>query len=373
MKKIAILIILLFLIASLSLMASDEKPQSLKEIYKTGKVRFVEQLRIPGASFPEDKLIRYIGGIIENIEGDVFILDTDSHHILKFDSKGKYLKTIGREGQGPGDFSIPTSMTIKNDHIYVYEFGNYRFSVLDNQGKFLKIIKTKQAFGWVRKLAWLPNGDVVMEHFRNHRTGENPQESLLNLYTKDFKFKKTLVSKRIKHFIYVQTVMLRQPYPDTLIWDWDGISKLVYGFSRTFQLTLFDFSSGKKKIIDHKYEPVGITQQEKDEFFKDYNWEGKRLKGKVPKVMIDNSPFPEHKPPFFNMAFDHEGNLIVFPLEKSSFFYVFHKSGEFLTRVDLPVALRADVIFNPRGNDFWFYHINEENEDKQIIKYKLTR
>jgi len=45
-------------------------------------------------------------------EGNLYVLDTGNHRIQKFSPDGTYLATLGRQGQGPGEFNFPGSLDI---------------------------------------------------------------------------------------------------------------------------------------------------------------------------------------------------------------------------------------------------------------------
>jgi len=45
-------------------------------------------------------------------EGNLYVLDTGNHRIQKFSPDGTYLSTLGRQGQGPGEFNFPGSLDI---------------------------------------------------------------------------------------------------------------------------------------------------------------------------------------------------------------------------------------------------------------------
>jgi len=45
-------------------------------------------------------------------DGNLYVLDTGNHRIQKFSPEGVYLATLGRQGQGPGEFNFPGSLDI---------------------------------------------------------------------------------------------------------------------------------------------------------------------------------------------------------------------------------------------------------------------
>jgi tripartite motif-containing protein 71 len=107
---------------------------------------------------PEVKLelVRTIGGLdaeenlsfnnpndsVRDSVGNLYILDTDNNRIQKLDSEGKFIKTIGRKGQGPGEFQAAHSMDIDNeDNLFVFDVRTRRIEILSSDGKPLRTIK----------------------------------------------------------------------------------------------------------------------------------------------------------------------------------------------------------------------------------------
>jgi hypothetical protein len=107
---------------------------------------------------PEVKLelVRTIGGldteenlsfkepsdIVQDSVGNLYFLDAGNNRIQKLDSEGKFIKTIGRKGQGPGEFQRATSMDIdKDNNLFVFDLGSRRIEVLSSEGKPVSTIK----------------------------------------------------------------------------------------------------------------------------------------------------------------------------------------------------------------------------------------
>jgi|Deesub1362B_J571_1020462.scaffolds.fasta_scaffold00181_50 sugar lactone lactonase YvrE len=69
--------------------------------------------------------------------GNIYIVDSGNERIQKFDKNGKYIKTIGRKGQGPGEFDSPTSIFIDvEDNIYIKD--GREIEIFDKNGNFIK-------------------------------------------------------------------------------------------------------------------------------------------------------------------------------------------------------------------------------------------
>jgi sugar lactone lactonase YvrE len=75
-------------------------------------------------------------------DGNIYILDSGNHRIQKFGPDGQYLATIGRKGQGPGEFVYPESIDIDGSgFIYVSDPNNQKIQVLTPEGKEFRTIR----------------------------------------------------------------------------------------------------------------------------------------------------------------------------------------------------------------------------------------
>ena len=75
-------------------------------------------------------------------QGNMYVLDSGNHRIQKFDADGKYLATIGNQGQGPGEFQYPQSIDVDADGmLYVSESMNRRIQILTPEGEEIKTVK----------------------------------------------------------------------------------------------------------------------------------------------------------------------------------------------------------------------------------------
>ncbi len=78
--------------------------------------------------------------------GDIFVGDghsgggtaTGNARIMKFDKNGKFLKTWGRKGMGPGEFDVIHTLAFDSrDRLFVGDRQNNRIQIFDQDGKFI--------------------------------------------------------------------------------------------------------------------------------------------------------------------------------------------------------------------------------------------
>ncbi len=72
--------------------------------------------------------------------GQIYVADSGNNKVFVFDRNGRYIKTIGKFGQGPGEFMAGTNSNGlrvsvgNNGKVYVYDCSNRRLSVFRTDG-----------------------------------------------------------------------------------------------------------------------------------------------------------------------------------------------------------------------------------------------
>lgn len=72
----------------------------------------------------------------------IYVADSGNHCVFVFNFMGKFVKAIGRKGQGPGEFDRPTGLYVLADSkLAVADFGNNRIQVFSDSSEFIRSIK----------------------------------------------------------------------------------------------------------------------------------------------------------------------------------------------------------------------------------------
>jgi DNA-binding beta-propeller fold protein YncE len=97
------------------------------------------------SSFGEEDFLHMPSDIeIDHDHSLIYIADSGNNRILVFDFDGKFQKAIGREGQGPAEFSRPSGLFIFDDGgLAVADHYNKRIQLFDKSGEFVKMISPK--------------------------------------------------------------------------------------------------------------------------------------------------------------------------------------------------------------------------------------
>ena len=122
----------------------------------------LELVRKIGDVDTEDERVafNYPSDVAVDKDGTIYILDSGNARIQKFGPDGRYLATIGRKGQGPGEFVMPDSLDIDKDgNLVVADSAQARIHVIIGGGKDACsiLVKDERVYG-VRAL---PSGDLA--------------------------------------------------------------------------------------------------------------------------------------------------------------------------------------------------------------------
>ena len=99
---------------------------------------------------PVDGMFRQVTDMAWNAAGDTFISDGYiNSRVAKVDKNGKWIKSFGEPGSGPGQLNTPHSIATDNQgNVYVANRGNARIEVFDGDGKYLRNIKISEPFDY---------------------------------------------------------------------------------------------------------------------------------------------------------------------------------------------------------------------------------
>jgi hypothetical protein len=376
---------LIFLCLAFVAFTSAQK-KSLAEIYKTGKVSFIPEITIDDSALPEGVFLEGYGDVAVDGVGCVYFLDRRAKHIKKFDLTGKFIKLIGREGQGPGEFSSPYRLACSGDSLVVWDMMGFRFSLFTLEGDPIKSVR--HSFleeGNPMKIRALPSGEFVVGLEKIYRDPKKPQDYLIQLYSSEMEVQKTIYTHSVWRNIWgiPNAPNIPVPFSPQVYWDLTPDGEIVIGFSEKYEIDVYDKEKGKIASFARNYDPIEVTKEDKTTFFSNLIFAGSTSDGAVvqrepPPALKENVKFPEFKPAFNSIAVDSDGNVLIGPYVKDKkeeyrYFDAFDSQGNFIARVRIESEhsfyglSRAQII----DGYFWGGETDKDGYIK-IVKYRIA-
>lgn len=316
-------------------------------MYRSEIVAFEEELSIGESVGPEESLVSSITSFAVDDEGNVIILDIRLG-IKVFDKNGKFLRSIGRRGQGPGEFQSPMNIQFTGQkEIMVNDMGGKGLLFFSVEGRFLSEIKNR---------IFMMNRHIFIDERRNIFVlgpflGRDSfrQEKFVKL-TPPYEDYEVLTSRE-------NTLPARIIPPQTRYAFLPG-NNLIWGITSKYEFHIVNSEGKLIKRIEKEHTPLPMTDEYKAKYFE-------RLPAGISR---ESQQFNTHFPEFDLFFPDDEGRLFVKTYEKleASGKYsvdIFDKEGRFLTRTALKVgheiALNQDKYLI-KGGRLYASEYNEE-------------
>ena len=85
----------------------------------------------------KDRVFSKVNGLVVDSKGNIFVGDMGSSSIKKFDKNGKFVKSFGRAGSGPGEYGMLADLCINNDTINVFDPMTNKYVKFNGDGEFI--------------------------------------------------------------------------------------------------------------------------------------------------------------------------------------------------------------------------------------------
>jgi len=316
-------------------------------IYTTPILELKEELSLGGPEAVGEAVFTRMGEFVVDDAGNFYIsARRGDDHIRVFDNSGRYLRTIGRHGQGPGDLDGIGSLSI------VRTTGE--LAVGNVRKRCLTFFKPDGAY-----LRDLPFGEpstyfAILDSKGNIFGGEVYEiegltRSENRMVVRDSESKRPLILDRTPGSDRTQFELF-MPHA---LWRLDPADNLVYGYAADYEIRFYEASTHKLvKMVRKAYDPVPVSDEEKEKF----NPKGF---GDMKVVMAkDHAAFRS----FF---VSDTGHLFVETFESAGngriIHDVFDKEGRLLSRV----PLKSQGLKISGGK---YYALEEDGDGYQYVK-----
>ncbi len=309
--------------------------------------------------------------------GRFWLFEGQAQEIRVFDSDGRFIRTVGRKGEGPGEFNQVIGMTWgPDDHLWLVDPSNNRLSVVDTTGAF---VASHPTIGGIVVMPW-PGGFDRTGQFYTYGVDTSVEDDFalvmvrhgLDLQPIDSVAPPEYPGEREYYEIKNESswMMTGVPFTPSMEWRlgrdgtyWGGLT----GEYRIFQLS---WEGDTLRSIRRDYEPLQVTESDLDEAKERLDW-FVEAGGKA-----DWSRIPATKPAFDDFVIDDDGyiwvQMVTEPENEGRLFDVFDPAGRYLGEVlaPFPVELNPAPIFR----DGYMYAVSEDElEVPFVLRARIER
>jgi len=337
-----------------------------------------EDLRIGAAEGEEYELFSWILSVGVDGWDRIYVLDRQALEIRVFDPDGRYVRTIGRPGAGPGEFRNAAGFDFDSQgRLWVVDFSNRRYSVFDTAGAFVTSYPRPidvSPFPW--------RGGIVEGAALYDVVHAGPRESRKELLVRfdsaaGYRDTVELPAFAREEFVFTgrtgrstMSYVMQVPFTPLQHWQLDPRGSVWVGLSDRLAMHRISLAGDTTLIVQGVYDPVPVTAAERDSAIATFD----RLREMDGNA--DPSRVPEHKPAFQSFLVDDQGDLWFvrsLPAGRTgTVMDVFDGDGRYLGAVESD--LRIERIPRPVVRRGAFYAVvKDEMTVPYVVRLRIER
>ena len=107
-----------------------------------------EEISIGELEGEEEYLFGRVSEVAVARDGSIYVFDDQVPALRKYDANGKYVRTFGRKGQGPGEYLYGGGLGVGADgKVYLWDTGTWRINVYSPAGELVNSLATPSGMG----------------------------------------------------------------------------------------------------------------------------------------------------------------------------------------------------------------------------------
>jgi hypothetical protein len=361
-----------------------------------GPATLVEQASIGVEIGPPEYMLGFIGGLWAT-DDEIYVIDSQAPAVRIYDYDGIYLRTIGRSGQGPGEYMSPrTVYTDDAGRIYVQEAsGNARVNIYDHEGDYLDtwsspaearlftgpLIKAIDGAFYTRlTLREDPSDPNTWNRGMQQVGPEGAIGDLIPMPELDFE-RLELAGDRSTYSV---------PYGPYQVSAFSPAGAWIVGVNDAYRFEIH-YPNGSITRVEKFWDPVPIGAAEA-EYRK--RWTTGSIRRNDPDWNWNGPPIPEHKPAYYlftpsqsnhvlvvregpshrvqgpcDETYEDRGPSIESCYEPERAWDLFDLEGNFLGEVIRPAGRLFQPFFR---DDLALIHVEDEMGTIMVKRYRLT-
>lgn len=342
--------------------------------------QLVEELRLGTDAGDEAPIFGDIISFDVDGQGQIFVLDFQAQEVGAFDPDGRFVRTIGGMGAGPGEFEQALAVDIsENGEVLVMQMIKAQLSIFDLDGKYLRTESIGNPGVGLRPYRggfdFLGRYNAIVMSF-----GDNDKTRVMARFNQSLAPLDTIAipESPVKReaFTHVTadgraSIAERIPFQGSFVWRFSPTGNLWTLTTRNYELVELSPGGETLRRVSRAHEPVPVTEEEMIDVREEFQW----FIGQGGTV--DYARVPRTKPAVVSFFCDDEGNLwvkrqAVMPEDEGRLFDLFDPEGRYLAELHLPFPLQSNPA--PIVRDGILYGVStDELGAPNIVRARIAK
>ncbi|HUG38889.1 MAG TPA: 6-bladed beta-propeller [Longimicrobiales bacterium] len=332
---------------------------------------------------PEYQLYR-AASAVRLSDGRIVVANGGTNELRFYDATGRHLRSVGREGEGPGEFrDLQRVWQLRGDSLLAYDFFPARLSVFSPTGEFARSLRVIAPDGrqvvvlgpledgsllaWGAPI-WAAAGSttgIVRDSVPYYRYGP---EGVLDATLGPFP------SMEVYRVVTGDDWRLTSlPFPRLPVSAVAG-DRFHFGPADGYEIQTYTAAGALERVVRVASTQRSVESEDIERFRRD-RLERAEREGSRPSMerMLAQMPFPDVMPPYEALAVDAEGHVWVADYragpEEPGTWKVFSPEGQLLGSVVMPRGIRVLQI----GPDFVLGQWLDELDTEHIRLHRLVK
>ncbi len=335
-------------------------------------------LRIGAVEGGGEDVFGRIRNVIPDGDGGVWVYDQQAYELRHFDAEGNHLQSVGRRGEGPGEFSGNACARRGADgEIWVETETNWhRF---DAMGQLIGTFPTPSKMACAVR-TWSPNGRYVSadggfdwetrtrrSYLVVHEWADGAMMPVDTFAPPDLPEPETVTfvnasgRSQSTDFIPFTHAASWRLENGGLLWVWDG--------DRAYEIRLQSLRGDAIRRVSRRYSPVRIEPDVRRQAIADFQRPGWRA-----VTDFDASRVPRVYPPFSSVRLAADGSVWVRRQtgEGETTWEVFAEDDRYLGAVEVPVTLKT-ISLRHIGSDHVWGILRDDLNVQYIVRARILK
>ena len=343
-----------------------------------------------------------ISGLGLDTNGYLYVSDAQEDRVDVFALDGRHLATIGRRGQGPGEFRYPTSLAISpaGDLLVRDQSRLQRFTRPEASSpatRFVAVVTALGMYDWMSQRAGVIDRDGTFHAPRSYSTGRSDVQTHHQMIVRiapDGAARDSLVAPQYpdQPAPYARVMLSASsgrmlnglgyaPFSPIRIWASTVRGTIISGDARSYLLVETDGRGRELRRFARAWTPVAIDAQERRDSLR-------AMRGRLDSIPVPLSEvqgmsnevragrLPEVYPAYRELAVSAEGVLWVRRWSRAgergrSVFDIFDEEARFLGTLAVSAELRADPVLVIRGGYAAGVESDPETGLERIVRFTV--